>query len=473
MNVDWFARVVTLKTDRVCGTAYPVGDCRYLTAGHVAQLGEAYHLVWGQHVEKCRAEVVCTYSRSGTVANGELDVAVLQFVKSLKGSHPDGGSVLSSAPLRRTCAWETRGFPVVADVSNDWTRLDDMTGVAMESSSDQRFLSLTVDAAAESRQQQGFSGAPVFVGRRIVGVIAEPSQNYDGTKVLASPLHACFADPEFKAALGTERCDALHQRRCRVIRRLVPALTDAMFAFARMPSLGDVGRGWRDALEDGGNEALLDEFIATPVGELVDVFNRLHCELFHETPPSKGLATQVFDLICDLLPSLCWAQFQVREDAGVWFLPAPDARTAELFLAKDRAISYAKRRAIVHPSGEVRLPARLGIDVKAEFAFDEFVRSLHARWVGPVGVGFGSAEITKLNDDLKHLRDRHKGYQPYITVSEESSDWCDRFITRCREDLDGLLIVCLGRDDALAQLSRSLRDLWWRQHHDGKEWPEE
>jgi hypothetical protein len=72
-------------------------------------------------------------------------------------------------------------------------------------------LELTVDAPPPAEQWAGISGAPVFVGERLAGMIKEAPKSFDGGRLAGVPAAALLQNHGFRLALSPRWLDPLPQ----------------------------------------------------------------------------------------------------------------------------------------------------------------------------------------------------------------------------------------------------------------------
>ncbi|MDG5493317.1 hypothetical protein [Niveispirillum sp. BGYR6] len=207
MNPDLLLRVEVIFSDgRVeIGTGYPIWKGRILTARHVVsgQGGkekESVRVVWrnlGSEGNRPSAEVKNIWVPS----ENKVDLAVLScdFPAEVVGPFGTISSLLPTSDEK----WSSHGFALVGEECDKRPSVP-LKGTCFQPSggSDCHF-ELDVDANTTlDRGWRGVSGAPVFVGGMIKGVIVECPEGFGNARLRATGVAALCTDKEFCDAVG-------------------------------------------------------------------------------------------------------------------------------------------------------------------------------------------------------------------------------------------------------------------------------
>lgn len=464
---------------KLLGTAYPLDRTRFLTAGHVVGVREIVDLAWGDTKETHRARVRVLWIRNQDLQAGGLDAAVLALEEWLV---PPSGGVLDCgvALLRQhpfpTRGWETRGYPIAADVPGDgWTNLDSANGDAMGTDAGTDRILLNVRSACWTRFQKGFSGAPVFIGPYIAGIVSDPVKYYQGRKMLAVPTWRLLEDASFAEAVGPSRTEVTEWRAG--IRRMLESesLRDAISEPRRRSRvLSDHYASWHEAADD--LDELCDTLIANDLVDLICGLNVLHEHYRVGRGADPELAAGLFDLLCALVPRLVSGDVLLEDH--VYMIPSSELSAAELFVAREdhRDMNFRLVDGEAQPQGDSALHSRreFRLDPGAEFEFDDLCKRMW-RWLKSDRVPADFADlVVGLNKELDHLAGRD--VQPmhfYLVLQSPLNDRSRELAKRIQGA--GLHLRVVALDGAAASSEERylgvLRDMIHR-HLTGKEWPE-
>lgn len=198
MDLASFVRVMgALK-----GTGYLLRPGVVLTAGHVVAGEKTVRVEFDDaegEVVKRPAEVVWQAEEG----NGGLDAAVLRF-------EAEGGSAelpgLARGPLLQDVDFRSRGWAKAAlperSVADSLVPFGG-TAHAFVLHTDRFYLTVEGEPA-EVDDWKGISGAPVFAGGQIQGVIVDGLPRFEGRKLRTVPMHRLLARADFAAAIGLE-----------------------------------------------------------------------------------------------------------------------------------------------------------------------------------------------------------------------------------------------------------------------------
>ncbi len=195
------------------GTCYPIAPNRVITAAHVLEGWDQERPIqiwWNQHSETKPLE----WQDAEVVWNGreeEIDAAIL---KTRFPEQIDGYARLSLIPPKFKEAYESRGFPVVGKTDDDREAVP-ITGEVIQYVQIDKYVALGIDFSLkkprpkkEAAGWKGASGAPVIVGDRFLGVLANCPVAFGAGRVNAVPFcilaqnHAFFDAIEYTEDLN-------------------------------------------------------------------------------------------------------------------------------------------------------------------------------------------------------------------------------------------------------------------------------
>lgn len=234
------------------GTGYVIADGFVLTAAHVLAPSERTGGCLGQQVQIAPIGGDWLDSVIAWIDSGR-DVAVLSC-SSLSASSPTHWGRLAGT---KAVDWDATGFPAASARNDSERRVEHVYGrVSPVSERSAGCLALTIESREARRGQSpwaGLSGAAVFCGEYLVGVIIADSGAY-AKSLEARRISDFFADPELTALLGgvpglaevsdiSSEASSLSQL---VTRRRVPSSKQASEDLAQIADLVAAGiyRDW-------------------------------------------------------------------------------------------------------------------------------------------------------------------------------------------------------------------------------------
>ncbi len=317
------------------GTAYPVAADRLLTAKHVL------------HPENATGAIdVCWVNLPGDAGaprsaqiewqGGDgVDAAILRC------AFPPGleltSYVISRAQPPSGLPWESAGFVRAGASTERRRRPTPLTGEIQPLAHDPRrsgTFELGVDyAAASAEDWQGASGSPVFVGQRILGVVASTERAFQARRLTATATCRLFEDPSFRAAIGyAEAWPRLEQLHGEVVAVLSQS-PDAMACLALELSIDP-------RAVNGGDAALarvvVDGLLEQPLDGVLRRLNMAQRRLFEAR--ALTAARRIWDVARPLMPAL---REVARVEVSQWptsghsllTLPTATETLAEIILA--------------------------------------------------------------------------------------------------------------------------------------------
>ncbi len=389
MDVKRFARVVAVGAKASCGTGYLLDGARVLTARHVVEDAETltvqYDDLTGRRTEK-KAELIWQ-------GEDDLDVAVLRIETDLRIAR----QLFRPEPLARDQGWRSRGWaraspPPPDDDSSVLAALTALRGTAAESVKAARRVELDVESPPENADWwRGISGAPVFCGWQLVGVIEGGPQAFAGGRIWAVPLAALWDAPGFREAIGYDASvDELREARRR---QLLDDLTDLLRKHPKATlAIAAEKTAWKDLRTDP--EALAESLCSSQSWrEVLDAFDSAHEQLSRQGgAEAEHAAKAVVQILERALPEVYGStslDVTASGDGGhLITLPVETETLAELAMAAfdGRCLAYEEVRAQQdYPAGIVRFPLpdeklERGFDPQSDQAWLEWLELL-AKWV--------------------------------------------------------------------------------------------
>lgn len=297
------------------GTGYPVAGDRVLVARHVvAEDGEEIdltqiELTFFRHrqPDKKRTRVVpsrCAWDGGGTTA---WDAVIFEC------TFPECFDIskvgLCNYRPRTDEKWESEGFPETGQLQ-DRREPQPLKGTTHQCADDAKTFHLVVDGAAMSAEAwAGASGAPVFVGQRILGLITETRDAYGGNRILAIPMFRLLEIPEFRDALGISPQEAIDRARYAAqIQKLLLAAPSVMErmekSLSKIREERGVGLNIQPRAGLSGNYARADVLIQALVYEKLapDDARDVLVEAFQECVEGDSEEKTLLEIVCWYLP---------------------------------------------------------------------------------------------------------------------------------------------------------------------------
>jgi hypothetical protein len=187
------------------GTGYPVGKGLLITACHVlfpADRDDNYpiQLRWrhpglqGDEKDWIPIDAVVWQSPD------ELDVALIRarFPRAI-----DGWGFLTASKPDDSMQWASEGFAKAGGKDDNQRRRVAMQGQACSAGDvDNQFELINRAPVAEDKLWQGASGSPVFVDRRILGIVITCPEYFKAARLRATTCWKLLENTEFRAAIG-------------------------------------------------------------------------------------------------------------------------------------------------------------------------------------------------------------------------------------------------------------------------------
>ncbi len=315
------------------GTAYPVAPGRLLTAKHVLHPENAtgaIEVCWVNLSGAARTPRPATIAWEGT---GDADAAILAC--DFPAAFTVAPYLISCAEPPELYAWVSAGFAAAG--ARDGDEPVPLSGKVLPLASNPRLtgtFELGVDyAAASAEDWQGASGSPVFVGQRILGVVASTQKPFQARRLTATATCHLLEDAAFRTAVGyTEKWKGLQDYRS----KLIGVLSGSRKAAERLATemKVDLREAWRG--DDAFTRVVVDRLLLERLDDLLPRLSAVHRSLFREDVTTH--AEVLWQTACLVMPAVCDAG-DVEVSAwrgsghGLLRLPAATETLAEIILA--------------------------------------------------------------------------------------------------------------------------------------------
>jgi hypothetical protein len=469
-----FVRVVAQSGDKESvGTGYRLSRERVLTAHHVI-VGASEVIVEMDRKDGTRH----TAEASVLWKDEELDAAVLGC--TTREPVATAFTHLARGPLQRASEWASQGFAgTVPEAQCLCDSMAALNGKAFALDAHQHRLELTVEAAPKNVEHwSGISGAPVFIGKWLYGIIRQAPTSFQ-ERLYATPTHLLFEQRDFIKALDLVAISKWKPLLGEVRQLLVDDDTAARALAAQR-------QDWQLAFADSGCEGLVTALERGMVDEVLLALHKAHGTLAKAGPVrSAKTVEKVLDLT---IPVLYDRQlvYSPPGDAGgvVLRIPVATPTVAEIAMASvdGRALRYRPVRdpkVMPEPLAQVPKTLETGIDYKGSRAFKDFVDHLASQFL--------DEEPRRL---LQHLPEERR-YDQLAGLVNDEIEWQagdggilrhyflfdSRFaqdhaplLKRLRTSLPALRLLELTSDDVRSdrRLCLPLRDLLYRSQNYGK-----
>lgn len=202
---DFVVQVFATFPDKTTnlGTAYPVGENRLLTALHVVKKGdvlaETIEVRWFVGDEKRGTG----WLRATILSHGaeKLDLGVLESTFPVDAKIPLPKCV--GFQPQGTEAWKSWGYPKAGETKEGFREIISVGGRTHSGQSWDQEIDLGVDYAVDGPANWGgISGAPVFVGDNLIGVIVKCPGRFDGGRLVAASVKQALECPVFESHIS-------------------------------------------------------------------------------------------------------------------------------------------------------------------------------------------------------------------------------------------------------------------------------
>lgn len=467
-------------------TGYPVAPGRVLTARHAVRPDGATGAIevrWYNLTGEARKWRAARVVWEGTADN---DAAVLEceFPEEFRATP----YLISSTEPSNLFDWESAGF-AAAGAKGEEVPPTSLNGKVLTAGSEPcRSGSFALGVEFPTGSAEGWlgaSGSPVFVGQRILGVVATAQRPFNGERLTATATCRLLHDESFRKAIGyVEKWKHLEDYRA----KLVSALWDKRRAASKR---GDDQQAVQDALKAGkclASEMKLDSrerwrddeaFARAVVGRLLherleDLLPRLTATRRALVEAGEVNSAEVAKKIAFLvMPAVC----DVGEvDPSDWLgsgpalvrLPAATETLAEIILAAADRRAARFDRGGTRPEPRLRLqPPPSGGETTSLARFEEQWRAyVIQKFVDPRDRAKAAQHetLTKLANVIldNHFKLRKERYYCIVEMANpgEAVYW-EAIVARLRRDYPAVVFVTLlGTDDDL------LRECFLRVHID-------
>lgn len=366
-----------------CATGYPVGKDLILTAGHILQPEPPYYRDMRYPVRICW-HCSCSGDKTDWIevpdkdivwpSQDDLDAALIRC--PLPRDTVDLG-ILSYDRSPDMMKWVSEGFP-------DTTRYEKQrctnrfSGKVRSKAPNESCFELTVEKAPEDDDDwKGISGMPVFVGRRILGVVQSIRPNFTGRTLHATPTWKLLEDTAIHKIIGHDGQTALAKKikgkLVKVLRRS-PSVVNALIDQEQIDIDNDMDDlGGEQRIEPLAERLLL---LKTNTSAVIEALYRAHCSLREEwDDESSEQSTKAAEILVNaaqlIVPAVYdhgviqWTRSQ--QDAPLVPLPVHIKTSAEIIMAgvdgRETRLRHRKNEKD-YPEGELSLPQipECGID---------------------------------------------------------------------------------------------------------------
>jgi hypothetical protein len=366
------------KTGNI-GTGYPVGKGLLITACHVLfppDQDDDYpiQLRWRhpglQDDEKDWMPIEAVVWQSP----GDLDVALLRarFPRAIEG----WGFLTDSKP-DDSMRWVSEGFAKAGGKDDNQRRRVAMQGQACSAGDvDNQFELINRAPVAEDKLWQGASGSPVFVDRRILGIVITCPENFKAARLRATPCWKLLEQADFRAAIGYDDQQRRRQQYQTQVSSLLKKAPNALQALAAQ--LNDAAALAGLATQQQA-DALAGRLLALEIGKLIQIsrkaqqalqLQQLDFEAAQLSKAVRALLPGVYDfgVIAGLGPE------RLSIGQGFVSLPASLHTVAEIIMAgyDGRVTEYCNSDGF--PRGACCLP------LSPEGGYDELGKAFQAAW---------------------------------------------------------------------------------------------
>ncbi len=369
------------------GTGYLLHGDRVITARHVVDGAAAVEVrfdrVTASEVQKQSARVVWR-------GEDDLDVAILE----VKTGQRLARQIVATGRLAEDRPWRTRGWAEVAE-ANGPSVVDNMVslwGKAMAHTDTTRRFEISIEAAPQKvTDWSGVSGAPVFCDRRLVGILTDGLEAFDGRRLKAVPLALLWQDEEFRSKAGYERTvEENRQSRRRDIETDLRKLLE-QDALAARAIATEGPESWQQLLngEDGYSKLAATLCDAPSWREILEVFDRAHQRMMEGDAEEQNAAAVIEQILARVLPEVYWATSMSvlpGNDGGqLVSLPVETSTLAEIAMAALENRSYSFKAVVgMHDYPEPTAKFQKGdtrSQRKGEVGFDFGSQEAFFRWV--------------------------------------------------------------------------------------------
>ncbi len=188
------------------GTGWFVTAHLVLTADHVLPPGGAAAIAVRTEADK-RLRSVAAEHLQPVWRNALLDAALLRVDDGLDGAIQTD---LDASPPDPNAAWHTLAYPRAGAVpdgaQHDWLTVSLSGQVSAQGGRGVNLQALELTVSSPPKQAEdwsGASGAPVFVGQRLIGVLRSAPTAFAGGRLYATPFSALLRDIDVRRLLAT------------------------------------------------------------------------------------------------------------------------------------------------------------------------------------------------------------------------------------------------------------------------------
>lgn len=440
-------------------TGYPVGKDLILTARHVLHPEPP-----NQRDSRYKVAIRWHYFRSGDDADwieiadddivwegqGGLDAALIRCRRP-----PDavGWGPVSHERPRDGMPWVSEGFPRAAKYGNR-RNPSSFIGKVCSKAPTEPYFELTVDAAPEDEEGwKGVSGMPVFVGRKILGVVKSVPPNFKAGKLYATPTWKLLEDEDFRRKIGCDdQAVRIKNIKNKLLNNMLGKSPDVVNALIEQLGISDDMVG----LNDGQRaDHLAERLLETDIRVVIHTLRAAHrslCEDDGDTSQQNATAAAILVKAAQLIVPALYDYATVKwvgsqrggGHAALVPLPACIKTVAEIIMAgvDGREAKFRPREHEVEPpEGELSLPhpPECGIassDDKIGIASrdDKTRTAAHAHLSKKFCLEEGAKKFRRMIDDGLFALYKPSPGEPEIKLAEQRVGATAKQLRRMQED---------------------------------------
>jgi Trypsin len=191
--------------ENVFGTGYLLTPSLILTARHVVGEGDPESMFARvDHPGRLEENFWVGIEKKVVWKNEDLDSALLRLAQplSVEVPLPDWGDMKFSGSQ---VAWESLAYPMAATEQTDAGLKFKTSGLGgtlyVDGGGGQGEKNLDLGVEYEANAWNGISGAPVFVGNRLIGIVKSSFASFTNRRLSATPIYLLLNDPGFLVAI--------------------------------------------------------------------------------------------------------------------------------------------------------------------------------------------------------------------------------------------------------------------------------
>ena len=465
-------------------TAYPVMRNRIITAYHAlfpedcqSEGSTTIKLSWpglenGPVVKISKEDVLWSNKES-------YDIAVVRC------DFPNGVVGVSVSADRKpedNSEWRSEAFPRTGQNNNGERDSIPLSGRVYSTRDNASRFHIGVDDEVKDAQLwKGVSGAPVFVGNNMLGVIVGCDSNYTGKRLIATPLWKLLKDVEFRNALGLATLSEGEERLNEIKNNMFKALE-------KHPEiLSALKNEVLPSVEEYKSLDVIEAYLNLEIDRATEVINSVVLELRQNSEQEnieeslkafRAIAYETLPVFYQFQASIDDASEQNGVGTGIISLNATISTIAEFIMAyRDGAAADFRTEMIDDfPRSEYRIlgNTEYGIDPDGRQREADIHFSIHSKWgVGTIGkfkesfdeyftsTPFVEKELQSkrfdfkkilanqtLNSEFKLKKRRHYFLIDLSKCENDKNVWIAT-VVELKKDYPEIEFVCMSDDETL------------------------